>query len=128
VEQVDPQQDSIRSSLGIKSEIYTRIYLQCAHTSPLGEIKGYPVKLSFALRYFAEFDPPKEIKKANRDEFKFFTVALQLPSAIIPNLETDKGSLVISYSSGKLPFDRTDENVFELGWQTNFNLGDMFKP
>lgn len=128
LEQVNPKEDDARTNLGIPVESYNRYYAQIRHTSPLGKIDGNPVKLSFNWRYFKELDAPTLIKQANLDQSKYYAIALQLPTTIIPNLKTDKSSFIISYSSGELPFGRKDEKVFEIGWRSDVDFSDILSP
>jgi len=127
IEQVDPKEDTAREDLD-EGEGYSRLYAQIKHTSPLGRIRGQPVKLNFSWRHFQELSPSQAIQDADLDTFEHYTVAVQLPSAIIPSFEEDKSRFVISYSSGELPFSRRDEEVFRIGWQSSVDFSELFAP
>jgi hypothetical protein len=127
LEQVDAKDNEQRLSL-TEDEKYDRAYFEISHVSPLGNIKGHPLKLNINWRYFKELDAPEAIKIAKVDESKYLTVALQIPAAVVPGLETTESSIIFSFSKGELPFDRQDQKVFEIGWRSNVNFGDIFKP
>ena len=128
LEQVDPKEDARRNDLVANKEKYDRVYGEIRHTSSLGKIKGGSVKLSFNYRYFEELDPPDAIKNADLDVSQYYTIAFQIPSTVLPTVTTSESEFIISYSEGELPFGRTDERVFEIGWRTNVEFGKMFAP
>lgn len=128
VEQVDPKEDTRRSGLVDNAERYDRFYAEIRHTSPLGMIKDSPVKLSLNYQYFEEIDAPEAIKSAGYDVNQFYTVAFQVPSKILPFFATSESEFIVSYSEGELPFGRTDEKIFEIGWKTNVEFGKILSP
>lgn len=128
IEQVDPKDDARRAAVLENTDRYDRIYGEVRHTSPLGSIKNSPVKLSLSYRYFEEIDAPDAIKAAEYDVSQYYTVAFQIPSTVLPNVKTSQSEFIVSYSEGELPFGRTDEKIFEIGWRTNVEFAKMFKP
>lgn len=128
VEQVDPKEDARRNDLVANKEKYDRVYGEIRHTSSLGKIKSGSVKLSLNYRYFEELDPPDAIKNADLDVSQYYTIAFQIPSSVLPTVTTSESEFIISYSEGELPFGRTDERVFEIGWRTNVEFGKIFAP
>ena len=128
VDRVDPKDDTRRNALAGGEENYDRLYFQLRHTSPLGTLKGEPVKLNLNYMYFEEIDPPESVKNEHLDINRYYTIAIQLPTSVIPGAKSSRSNFILSYSKGVLPFGREDEKVFEIGWRSNVDFGDMFSP
>jgi hypothetical protein len=72
-------------------------------------LKGRFHNIEFNYRYFREPGAPDAVKTAGLHEHKLYTLRLGLTS-----------ELFVAYSKGNLPFDRTSERIFEVGWSHNF--------
>ena len=64
--------------------------------------------VEFNFRYFREKSPPAAVERAGLDRHQLATLRFGL-----------KNDLFVAYSRGKLPFDRTADKIFELGWSHN---------
>ena len=128
LEQVDGKEDEARMAVFANDKRYDRAYVEISHVSPLGKLNGQPLKLNLSWRYFKELNAPAEIKAANLDRSDYLTVAIQVPSKAFSFLESTDSSLIISFSEGKLPFDLAEQKVFELGWRSNVDFSNLFKP
>ena len=72
-------------------------------------IDGKQVKFECSWRYFKEIDADDAIKAAGLDQFHYFAASLV----------HDSGWL-LTYASGKLPLDRQNDQVWELGYRFKF--------
>lgn len=126
IEQVDPAKDEVRLALLNEEETYSRGYAKISFTSKLADIKGHALKLNVSSRYFKELSPDAAIENAELDEFSYTAIALQIPAALIPGFDNTANSFILSYSKGKLPFNRAEEKTFELGFRHNINFDQFF--
>lgn len=104
LDRVNPTQDEGRKGLG-ESEEFTRVRAEIAFKTPLSATSFF--ELNF--RYYKEMSAASAITGANLDEFTYFT----------SSLVTSQG-MFVSYSTGKLPFDAKDDQIYELGFRHRF--------
>jgi hypothetical protein len=102
---VEPGDDKERkTALGTTTlESYNRLDLEAVFLFRTG-IAMAP-ELEFNYRYYREFDPPVLVEAAGLDTHELSTVRLGLT-----------GDLFVAYSSGKLPFDKTKDQIFKIGF------------
>ncbi|HMX37956.1 MAG TPA: hypothetical protein PKA94_11750, partial [Ferruginibacter sp.] len=62
-----------------------------------------------AYRFFTELNAPAPVKSAGLHRSSFFTCSV-----------TGADTYFISYSYGRLPFDRTDNAIYEMGFRFKF--------
>lgn len=107
--QVDPAKDAAReAALGTTDlERYYRWDLEFLYMYPIA-FRGIET-LEFNYRYFRETNPPFAVEQAGLDRHKLATVRLGL-----------KNDFFLAYSSGKLPFDRQSDRIYEVGWSYKF--------
>lgn len=103
--QVDPKDDTARKQAlgGASLEPYYRWDFEFLYMIPISSEKITGLELNY--RYFMENDAPAAIKAASLDEFQLATIRLAL-----------QHDLYLAYSSGKLPFDRKDDQIFQIGF------------
>lgn len=107
--QVDPKKDAARQQAlgGAPLESYGRWDAEVLYIFPL---KLDPLdRIEFNYRYFAEPGAPQAVRDAQLDRHRLLTYRLGLPR-----------DLFIAYSSGKLPFDRSAEKIYEIGLSYQF--------
>ena len=102
---VDPTDNSAREALG-EDDPFPRFRSKIEVNSLVGRYEGTELRGRMGWRFFSELGAPSAIEDADLDEFSYFYVALDLP----------KGWFV-SYSTGELPLDVDDDDVFELGFR-----------
>lgn len=85
---------------------YGRVDAEFLYMYPLKSSLVDTVELNY--RYFYELDAPSEIKQHNMDQYDLTTIRLGL-----------KNNLYVAYSEGKLPFDKQDGQVYQLGISYN---------
>ncbi|HYL87541.1 MAG TPA: hypothetical protein VEU32_02110 [Burkholderiales bacterium] len=102
---VDPTNDKQRkAALGTENPpSYNRWDVEALFMYPLNFSQVNGIELNY--RYFKEISPPAAISAAGLDNHYLGTVRLGL-----------KNDFYIAYSSGKLPFDRQSDKIFEAGW------------
>ena len=108
VDTIDPNNKTPRALAGDNTSYY-RFSGEVSLWAPLTEISGTPIVFTFNYRYYKELSPSEIVKNGNLDSYQFKTYSL-----------SGTNGLFVSYSSGRLPFDRQTNNVVELGWQTHF--------
>lgn len=102
---VDPKEDAQREVvLGTTSlDPYYRWNLELLYMLPIHTAKVKSIEFNY--RYFRETNAPAAIKSASLDEQQLGTVRVGL----------DK-DLFLAYSAGKLPFDRRNDQVVQIGF------------
>ena len=105
---VNPSKDLERqAALGTDTlDQYYRWDLEFLYIYPLAS--RHIDRIEFNYRYYRENDAPAAIRAATLDQHKLYTLHFGL-----------KNDLFVAYSKGKLPFDRTSDKIFELGWTHN---------
>lgn len=102
--EVDPSKDADRQEiLGASPENYTRADVEVLYILNIGSANFDTFEINY--RYFKELSAPDAIEAAGADTFKLATYRLGFPN-----------KLFLAYSTGKLPFDRTSDQIFELGF------------
>jgi len=109
VEQIDPDKDDKRAAADPQLDTYDRLRLDLIYSSTLFEVGDQIYRASYTWRYFREIGASEAIKAAGLERHRYSTIAIHTPQ-----------NIVISYSSGKLPFDLKSDDMFELGWRFNF--------
>jgi len=104
IKRVEPTSGDPRVLLGDASG-YTRFNCEISFKTPINDDAHFVAN----LRYYQEFGASSGVKAANLDKQLFFTSALTLSNG-----------LFASYSTGKLPFDATDDQIYELGFFFSF--------
>lgn len=102
--QVDPKKDAVRKqALGnAPLDSYNRWDTELLYIFPLK--MGPADRLEFNYRYYLEPGAPAAVRAARIDRHRLVTYRLGLPQ-----------DLFIAYSSGRLPFDRSAEQIIALG-------------
>ncbi len=109
VEQVDPKEDEKRKLIDPDLEKYERFRSDISYSSTLFKVGDDVYRTSFTWRYFKEISANEDIRDADFDEHNYLTIAIHTPQ-----------NLVISYSTGQLPFDASSEKMFKVGWRFEF--------
>ena len=106
LERVSPDKDPEREAvLGHKAD-YDRVNLELALRTPAARFQKSTVSFEWSWRYFQELGPDEAIKAAHLDHFRYSALSLSL----------DAGWR-LTYATGRLPFDRQSDKVWELGYQ-----------
>ncbi|MEJ2893193.1 hypothetical protein WDB89_11585 [Pseudoalteromonas sp. B5MOD-1] len=107
--QVDPKDNKAREEAYGKSDLekYDRLDLEFFYSFNIG--KEYLSEFEVSYRYFKELSPDIEIKNAKLDKFKMLTYLLRL-----------ENNFFIAYSTGELPFNKADDQIFEIGYSYKF--------
>jgi hypothetical protein len=108
VDMVKPTQDTIRKQLTGNSNQFARFRFEAGFRTLLLNINNVTLHFNAAYRFFNEINADAAIKKAGLNRSSFFTFSV-----------TGADTYFISYSYGKLPFDRTDNAVYEMGFKFN---------
>lgn len=110
IEQVNPEKDEARLAvLGDETEKYERLHAEVGFTTQMGIFRGHEVKFSASWRYFKELNAPTAIAEANLDTHR----------ATFATVLVDNGWQV-TYSTGRLPFDRKSDQIWQLGYNLIF--------
>ena len=106
IEQIDPKKDDARKAIDPSLKKFQRARIDVSYSSTLFKIDDKDVyRASFTFRHFKEISPEKPIQDAGIDRYTYRTFAIHTPNDV-----------VISYSSGRLPFDAQSESMFKIGW------------
>jgi hypothetical protein len=116
VDQIDPSENQSRFAVTGNKDRYERFYTEIAFTTLAAKVREQDILFSFSYRYFKEISPEQSVKDANIDSFRYLLSVISIPADTIFR-GSGLGNLTISYSTGRLPFDRQKEQVFQLGWQ-----------
>ncbi len=106
--QVDPSQDTSREAvLGENLDTYDRADFEFLYIYNIGTENLDTFEVNY--RYFYELDADLEIKNSGLDRFRLTTYRLGF-----------KNNLYVAYSSGELPFNQKDNQIYEIGFSYKF--------
>lgn len=108
LDQVAPSKDSLRRNLTGNEKSFTRFRFEAGFRTLITNVTNTPVHFNAAYRYFNQLNAPDAIKQANLKRYSYFTCSV-----------TAAQMYFFSYSYGKLPFDRSDNGIYELGFKFN---------
>lgn len=109
IDLIDPITDAERFAIDPSKDPYPRFSAEVTFKTQAATLAGHDIFLGAAYRYFKEISPSPAIRAANFDEQQYFVVYVEFLSGFS-----------VSYSTGKLPLDRKDDQVFALGYRLNF--------
>lgn len=108
VGQVDPSEDAAREAvLGDNLDTYDRADFEILYIYNIGTENLDTFEVNY--RYFYEIDADQEIEDADLDRFRLITYRLSF-----------KNNLYVAYSSGELPFNQKDNQIYEVGFNYKF--------
>lgn len=123
LEQVDPSDNSIRTTLADASSSFDRAHFTAAFSTGVGVVNGFPITFEWIYQRFYEADAPASVEAAGLDDFEFNKISLYVPLPLLGiNLESEE--VYLRYTSGSLPFDTSGEEAVVIGWQSS--LSDLF--
>jgi hypothetical protein len=106
---VKPDGDSVRTASGDTRQ-FMRVRLEAGMRSPVfGKPDGNRIFLDAGYRLYQELGASRAAKAADIDQFSYFVAAL-----------VSSTGPYASYSTGRLPFDRRNDQVYELGFKFDF--------
>lgn len=106
--QVDPSDDAVREAvLGSDLDTYDRIDIEALYIYNIGTENLDTFEVNY--RYFKEISAEAAIKDADLDSFRLVTYRLGF-----------KNNLYVAYSSGELPFNQKDNQIYEIGFNYKF--------
>jgi len=108
-EYVDPSKDEARKAVAPDLEGYDRMHAELAFVSVVGAIDERDLRFSASWRLWQEMNADDVIKDARLDRFIYRVYTLSLD-----------GGFMLSYTSGRLPFDRQDDAVWSLGYKLHW--------
>lgn len=108
IKRVDPQNGDPRYAID-SSSAFNRINLETAFRTPVGSLMGNEAYFEADFRYYREINPSSAIVAAHLDRESYFTGALTLANGFF-----------VSYTTGRLPFDAKDDQIYELGFKYKF--------
>jgi hypothetical protein len=109
IDLVDPSQDSTRLAIDSNKDPYPRFRVEVAFKTPVMRTTSQTYYVSAAYRHFEEINAPAAIKSANLAHSDYFVIKVDLPY-----------KFNLSYSTGKLPLDHKNDQVYAVGWNLNF--------
>jgi hypothetical protein len=104
-ERVKPDKDPEREAILGSKEDYDRVNFELAFSAPAGVFQQRKFTFDWSVRYFEEIDAPEAIKAAKLDHFRYSAVSVRVD-----------GQWRLTYATGRLPFDRASDKVWELGY------------
>lgn len=110
LERIKPMNDKDRTAILGTTQDYNRANMEIAMTSPVGMMQGKQVKFEWSWRYFKEVGANGAIKAAGLDHFRYSAATLKHDSG-----------WQLTYASGKLPLDRQNDKMWELGYKIKFD-------
>lgn len=108
IDTVEPSSGSQRALAGDGSS-YERFSGEFHLSVPLTKLLDAPYLFSFNYRIYEEIGASDIVEQAGLDTYHLRTYSLSAPSGI-----------VVSYSSGRLPFGLEEQQTIEIGFQTYF--------
>lgn len=108
LEQVDPEKNTGRLAIDPDRSAYGRWRGELAMKTKVARVGGQDVWAFGSYRVFREISPSPAIRNAGLANFEYWAVGLEM-----------ENGLGITYSKGRLPFDRKAEQVFDIGYKLN---------
>jgi len=108
IDMVKPANDTVRRSFTGADKQFARFRFEVGFRTLLLNINNVPLHFNSAFRYFREINAAAAIKAAALNRSSFFTFSV-----------TGADTYFVSFSYGKLPFDRTDNAIYEMGFKFN---------
>ena len=106
-----PQDDTTRKELLGTLDAYSRLRFEIGFKTRVARIGKEVLHFSSDFRWYKELNADQIIKDNKLDRSTFFVAAI----------ESNSG-LFVSYTTGKLPFDKRNDQVYSLGFK--YNLGN----
>jgi hypothetical protein len=106
---VIPTKDSLRKVIVKNENPYPRFKFETSFRTFVSRISNENIFFNADYRYYQELSASKEIIAANLSSVEYFVMALQSTSG-----------LFVSYSTGKLPFDRKTDQIYSIGFNYKF--------
>lgn len=103
---VNPVHDMERESIVGSLKPYPRVSFEIGFRTVLTEVYNQTLYVNSSFKYFKEIGASALIERHNYSDFSYFTASL-----------TTSSGLFVSYAFGKLPFDRQNDAVYEIGFR-----------
>jgi hypothetical protein len=110
VDYVNPVADNTRKTLTGNENSFARLNVEIGFRTLIAEIKEHAIYFNADARFFKELNAPEIIRQADLHRHNFLQVSI-----------SSSRGFFASFATGKLPFDATNNNVYELGFRHNFN-------
>jgi hypothetical protein len=104
LDRMNPTADSVRQAVADLKD-YWRFRAEAAFRTDVSAFASFEAD----LRYYRELDAPAAVRSAGLDRFTWFTAAL-----------TTTPGPFFSFSTGHLPFDAREDQVYALGFRYRF--------
>ena len=109
IDLVKPTRDTLRKKITGETKQYARFRFEAGFRTLLAEVGNTTFHFNAAYRFFTELNAPVPVKLAGLHRSSFFTCSV-----------TGADTYFISYSYGRLPFDRSDNAIYEMGFRFKF--------
>lgn len=107
---VQPSGDGERKALTGNKKGFARFKLEAGFRTLVSETKAHSLFFNAGYRFYKELNPPAEIRMVKMDRYHFFAASL-----------TSSKGFFVSYANGRLPFDISRDEVYEIGFRYGFN-------
>lgn len=102
---VDPTDNEARLAVDNDEDLFPRFRTEVAFRTHVADVMQNGIWFSTSYRLYQEIGASAQIRQADLDQHSYVVAMLELPFGIN-----------VSYASGKLPLDRKNDDVFELGY------------
>jgi hypothetical protein len=111
-ERVDPSGDVDRAKADPGLSAFNRLHGSLSSTVAIGAA----ARLEFKIDHWRELSPSQSMTSANLDRQTYRAICLHVPAF------GNNSSWLVMYSSGKVPTDKTNAQVWQLGYTFSGNL------
>jgi hypothetical protein len=108
VGRVKPIGEDPRATVGDPDDFW-RVRADISFRTPVARVADTTVYFDANLRLYQELKASAAVKQARLDRFAYIAVDLSSETGVYA-----------SYAAGRLPFDRKDDRIFDLGYKFNF--------
>jgi hypothetical protein len=109
IDLVDPSENDARLAVDPDTDVYPRLRVEIAFKTPFMRFGDDHLYASASYRHFQELGASSLIKTGNLDQSDYFVAKVDLPY-----------HFNVSFSTGKLPLDQKNDQVYAVGWTLNF--------
>jgi hypothetical protein len=111
IDHIEPDAGTPRETIASDDSAFERIRFETSFRTLAASYNGVNAFLEANYRYYEEIDPSDNTEASELETYSYFTIALLMPKA---------NGLYFSYTTGKLPLDVKEDQVYEIGFKYNF--------
>ncbi|MBN1931890.1 MAG: hypothetical protein JW786_09820 [Desulfobacterales bacterium] len=111
IDHIESDTGTPRETIADDNSAFERIRFEISFRTLAANYNDANAFLEANFRHYEEIDPSDRVKASGLDTYTYFTIALVMPKA---------NGLYFSYTTGELPLDTKEDQVYEIGFKYKF--------